>query len=370
MAASTGYLLLADITGYTSFLANTPTEAGGSITASLLERLLNTVTPPFMVGNIEGDAVFLYAPDDGQATGQTVLDAIDSLYCAFTDGVCTLRYGANCPDDPALLAGALDLKLIAHYGEYAINRLGQREELSGSSVITLHRLAKNTVTQDMGLSGYAMLTSRAVGRMGLDEFFRELATRREDIEHIGPVDTYVYPLAPVWERRRHNAPRFVERSTALLVDEMLIDLGVPPCRAWELCTEPKYRSRWISGVKNITVDKLDHGRTGVGSVQYCDHGGGMVVPVTVSDWHPFDYISYEIHTPLGLKVDQTIEMQGIGNGTRLAIRIADPPTPGLLSRWRHRRKVDTLREIFGELYANAEATLQSLAEADAPPAVA
>lgn len=367
MATSNGYLLLADITGYTNFLANTPTEVGGSITASLLKELLDTVTPPFKIGNIEGDAVFIYAADDGQATGQTVLDAVDSLYCAFTDRVCALRYGANCPNDPALLAGALDLKLIVHYGEYAVHRLAEREELSGSSVIAVHRLAKNTVTRDTGHSGYAMLTSAAVNKMGLDEFFSELETRREDVEHIGAIDTYVYPLAPVWESRRRNVPRFVERSGPLLMDELMIDLAVPPCRAWELCTEPQYRSQWINGVKNITSGNLDHGRAGIGTVQYCDHGDGMVVPVEVSDWRPFDYISYEIKTPLGLKLDQTIEMQAIGSGTRLAIRIADPDVPGFLGRWRNRGKVEKLRELFQELYADAEDTLKRLAKADSPP---
>lgn len=370
MAAATGYLIIADITGYTSFLAQAPTEAGGSITAGLLEELLDTVAPPFRVGNIEGDALFIYAEDDGRATGQTVLDAVDSLYCAFTDRVCTLRYGANCPNDPALLAGALDLKLIVHYGEYAINPVGGREELSGAAVICVHRLAKNTVTQDTGHSGYAMVTRLAVDEMGLDEFFSEMETRREDVEHIGAIDTYVYPLAPVWERRRRAAPQFVERSAPLLMDELTIDLAVPPCRAWELCTEPKYRSQWINGVKNITSDKLDHGRAGLGTVQYCDHGDGMVVPVEVADWHPFDYISYRIETPLGLRVDQTIELQPIGSGTRLAIRMGDPAVPGLLGRWRNRGKVEKLREIFGDLYADADSVLKRLARAEAAPSAA
>ena len=95
-----------------------------------------------------------------------------------------MRFGANCPDDPALLAGALDLKLVVHYGEYAINRIGGREELSGSAVVALHRLAKNTVTKDTGLSGYAMLTSVAVDHMKLNAFFDEMETRTEEIEHL------------------------------------------------------------------------------------------------------------------------------------------------------------------------------------------
>lgn len=362
MTTSTGYMLLADITGYTSFLASTPTEVGGSVTATLLEELLGAVFPPFKVANIEGDAVFIYAPDGSSASGQTVLDAIDTLYCAFTDRVCAFRYGANCPDDPSLLAGALDLKLVVHHGEYAVHRLGDREEISGSAVVALHRLAKNTVTQDTGFSGYAMLTTAAVEQMGLNAFFESLETRREEVDHLGTIDTYVYPLADVWERHRRGVRRFVERTEPLLVDEMTIDLPVPSCRAWELCTEPQHRTRWISGVKGISLENLDNGRVGLGTVHYCDHGDGLIVPLEVIDWHPFDYISFDIATPLGLAVQQTIELQPIGSGTRMAIRIANPDVGGVVGRWRTRGKVRKLREIFKGLYAEAEPVLSSLAQ--------
>jgi hypothetical protein len=36
---SSGYLLLADITGYTSFLASTPTEVGGNENGDKRDRL-------------------------------------------------------------------------------------------------------------------------------------------------------------------------------------------------------------------------------------------------------------------------------------------------------------------------------------------
>lgn len=364
MTTENGFLLLADITGYTKFLASTSTEVGGRITAGLLDELVGTVTSPFKVGNIAGDALFVYAPDDGSARGQTVLEAIDSLYCTFSDRVSALRYGANCPTDPALLAGALDLKLVVHYGEFSCNHIGGREELSGAAVVALHRLAKNSVTEDTGHSGYAMLTSVAVERMELNSFFDELETRKETIEHLGEINTYVYPLAPVWERLRRGIRRFVEKSEPLLMDELNIDLPVPPCRAWELCTEAQYRTQWISGVEDITLGGMDHGRMGIGTVQYCDHGNGMIVPVTVSDWRPFDYISYQIETPVGLNVDQTIEMQPIGNGTRLTIRFAKPSVKGFVARWKSRGKIKMLYGIFEGLYSNADEMLNQLARTE------
>ena len=93
----------------------------------------------------------------------------------------------------------------------------------------------------------------------------------------------------------------------------------------------------------------------------------MVVPVTVSDWRPFDYISFQIDTPLGFTVDQTIEMQAIGSGTRLTIRCAKPGVDGLIARWKSRNKIGKLCKIFENLYGNANETLNRLARAEVTP---
>jgi hypothetical protein len=84
-----------------------------------------------------------------------------------------------------------------HYGEYGANRIGDSEELSGAAVIALHRLSKNNLTQNTGHSGYAMLTSLAVEHMKLNSFFDELEVRKEEVEHLGAIDTYVYPFGNV-----------------------------------------------------------------------------------------------------------------------------------------------------------------------------
>ena len=54
-----------------------------------------------------------------------------------------------------------------------------------------------------------MLTSLAVEHMKLNSFFDELEVRKEEVEHLGAIDTYVYTLAPVWERLRRGIRRFV-----------------------------------------------------------------------------------------------------------------------------------------------------------------
>ena len=71
----------------------------------------------------------------------------------------------------------------------------------------------------------------------------------------------------------------------------------------------------------------------------------------MTDWRPFDYISYQIETPLHLKVDQTIKMQPIENGTHMIVRYAKPSINGLIERWKSRGKIDTLTGLFRGLYS-------------------
>jgi hypothetical protein len=139
--------------------------------------------------------------------------------------------------------------------------------------------SQKNVTRDTGHSGYAMLTSLAVEHMKLNSFFDELEVRKEEVEHLGAIDTYVYTLAPVWERLRRGIRRFVEKSESLLIEELNIDLPVPPCRVWEFCIEPQYRIQWICGIKDIKIEGTNHGHAGIGTVQYCGHGEGIVIPL-------------------------------------------------------------------------------------------
>jgi len=62
-AKKTGFLILADISGFTEFLTSTELEHGPPIIAELLEEVIRRIAPPLEVHGIEGDAVFALGPD-------------------------------------------------------------------------------------------------------------------------------------------------------------------------------------------------------------------------------------------------------------------------------------------------------------------
>ena len=59
-----GYLMLADISGYTSFVAKTEIEHADLALSYLLETLVEKLSPVLSICQIEGDAVFAFVEDD------------------------------------------------------------------------------------------------------------------------------------------------------------------------------------------------------------------------------------------------------------------------------------------------------------------
>ena len=84
-SAQHGYLVIADISGYTSFVAKTELEHSHEILTELLELLVNKFQPLMTISKLEGDAVFAFANDGVFARGETLIDFIESMYVAFRD---------------------------------------------------------------------------------------------------------------------------------------------------------------------------------------------------------------------------------------------------------------------------------------------
>jgi hypothetical protein len=77
-----GFLVLADLTGYTAYLSRSELEHAPAIAGDLLETIVGRLDPPFRLAKLEGDAAFLFV-EDGRADGSLLLDAIEASYVAF-----------------------------------------------------------------------------------------------------------------------------------------------------------------------------------------------------------------------------------------------------------------------------------------------
>lgn len=74
--------VIADISGYTNFLAAVELDHAQDIIADLMDTVVRGLRPPFRLAKFEGDAAFVYAPTE-KADGSLVQDAIESAYFEF-----------------------------------------------------------------------------------------------------------------------------------------------------------------------------------------------------------------------------------------------------------------------------------------------
>jgi hypothetical protein len=173
------YLLIADVSGYTSFLHGVERAhlvdlsgvmpAGYEIIGELLTVVIDGVKPVFRIEQIEGDAVFGTA-DAGELDGQgtSLLGILQATYDRFrevrddrarsaTDHVCTA-----CP-----VVGTLDLKYVLHRGRAVRIQTGGNADLHGPAVIAVHRLLKNAVQARIGTRPYVFVTDEAGRSLGV-----------------------------------------------------------------------------------------------------------------------------------------------------------------------------------------------------------
>ena len=200
--AAERYLLLADISGYTGFMAGVEREHGADFSAgvpaaySVLGALLDSVIvglgPAFALVKLEGDAVFAAASApslDGQ--GRRVLKTIADTYLAFVDAR-TAAIPSNdhvCTACPAV--AQLDLKIILHRGHTVRQSVGASSDLLGPAVTVAHRLLKNTIRDEIGYRPYLFLTEPAASGLRLADVG---TAHGETYADAGPIEGRVLEL--------------------------------------------------------------------------------------------------------------------------------------------------------------------------------
>lgn len=319
MAARTehGCLVLADVTGYTGYLAGSELEHAQDVLADLMETVLKALRPTLRLAKLEGDAAFVYAPAE-KLDASMLLDTVEGCYYTFRRRLQSIRQATTCECNACVLIPNLNLKFFAHDGDFIRQRIAGREELAGTDVILVHRLMKNSVAEVMRVQGYALFTAPCVAAMQIDPAALQMREHREGYEHIGEVTAYVHDLEARWKHELEHRRVFVEADDAEASLETL--LPAPPPVAWEYLTDPVKRMLWQAG-----TDRVDQtnpgGRRGTGTTNHCVHGHGTVVE-EIQDWRPFDYYTIRAAVPgLGMTM-YTFEFAPVETGTRLYFRIA------------------------------------------------
>jgi hypothetical protein len=109
-AAQPTCFLIADISGYTSYLAGVELDHAQDIMADLVGTIVTALRPTFRLAKLEGDAAFTYAPAD-KVDGTVLLDAIVTVNEQAFGGVLVgrLDFGDAVAQGAIRLSGPPDL---------------------------------------------------------------------------------------------------------------------------------------------------------------------------------------------------------------------------------------------------------------------
>ena len=280
--ANRGFLVCADITGYTAYLSASELEHASGILGELLRLLLGNVQAPLHLSRVEGDAVISYAPPGDGFQGQLVVDRLDDTYVAFRRAMGQMIINTSCPCKACANIGSLDLKFLIHHGEYAVQHLGVQDELVGAEVNQLFRLTKNSIRQSLGLPGYMAFTAEAIAALALPGFVDGLITHTENDPERGSVVLHVRDMAPVWADRKNRQAFSIPEKEVLLRDERTVPVSLD--EAFALLTRPETRVS-LFHADSMEVELTADGRIGPNAVYLCAHGD-TVIPNLVIDWAP------------------------------------------------------------------------------------
>jgi uncharacterized protein YndB with AHSA1/START domain len=359
--AERGCLAIADISGYTGYLTGTELEHAHDVLADLMRTVVGALRPRLRLVKLEGDAAFAYALE-GRLDGPGLIDTVEGCYFTFRRRLRDIQQATTCPCNACLAIPSLNLKVLVHAGEFVRQRIAGYEDLTGTDVIVIHRLLKNTVARALDSGGYGLFTAACVAAMGLDPAAHGMREHGETYDHIGEVLAYVYDLDARWRDLQQRTRVIVAQDEA----DVEIELAYPgpPALVWEYLTTPGKRILYQAGATRI--DQANpNGRRGPGTTTHCVHGDSAIRE-EILDWRPFEYFTERFAPPGLTPAEATASLTPTETGTRVIWRVRLPRARKAREAWEaagdamtqsFRQSAERMRELIAaEIATEIDAT--------------
>ena len=257
-----GALVLADISGYSKFVAQTEVDHSWSILHELLDTMVRSVQGRMDVSQVEGDAILFIS---GLSTPD-VIAALERTFIDFHRRLRDMQTVTTCPCNACANIGILKLKFIVHHGKFSRQRLGNVEQLHGTDVIVAHRLLKNTVPS----KEYLLVTDAVLERLPADTR-RRFHPHTEEFD-LGAISGGYEEIAYVWQEAEAVERKRVLPDEALVNSEITVD--APPDLAYRRMLQPKVMERYLFS-DSVEAQPGARGED-LGSEFHCHHGASLV----------------------------------------------------------------------------------------------
>src|SRR4029078_4987736 len=254
--------LIADISGYTGYLADVELDHAQDILADLIGTVVTALKPNFRLGKLEGDAGFTCMNAE-TVDGSVLLDTIERCYFGFRRRRRDVRQATSCECNACAQIPDLDLKFVVHHGVVMHQKAAAREDLLGSDVIVEHRLLKNDVVDGLGMSAYALISQACIDASDIDPAALGRRGHSETYDRIGEVPAWAHDLERRWQEEEARGRVRVAPEDAFVV--VSVPTNVPPQVAWEFLTKPGQRMTWQPWVTEVAIEGATGGRRGIGS---------------------------------------------------------------------------------------------------------
>jgi len=249
---------MADISGYTAFVAGTEQDHSQEILAELMEAISRSFGGKLTVDQVEGDA--LCCTTDRTDVG--VIDWLRETYRVFQRRLRDIRSATTCPCRACATVQDLGLKFVVHRGSFSRYEVAGRVQLHGNDVNLVHRLLKNTVP------GHEYLLATASALATWPESVRAEFVAAPQQYDLGAVDASYLDLQPVRSAVWSEETPTVDAATAKIRSTARFP-GTPE-DVFRYFTDPKLRQIWM-GVPRVDFHPGARGSL-VGAEYHCIHG--------------------------------------------------------------------------------------------------
>jgi uncharacterized protein YndB with AHSA1/START domain len=257
-----GALVLADISGYSSFVQQTEIDHSWSILHELLDTMVRSLDGRMEVSQVEGDAILFIS---GLSTSE-VIDALKGTFIAFHRRLRDMQTVTTCPCNACARIGLLKLKFVVHHGRFSRQRLGGVEQLHGADVIIPHRLLKNTVPS----KEYLLVTDAVLER--LDTETRNTFTPHAEHFDVGEIRGGYLEISELWERAQAVERKRVTPEEADINSEVIVNR--PRAEVFAKMLNPHVMERYLFA-DDVEVVPGARGEE-LGAEFHCHHGGSLV----------------------------------------------------------------------------------------------
>lgn len=122
-----GYFFLADISGFSSYLAGVELEHAGGVLQKLLESISRKIEPVFRGQDFDIDSVFAFVPEAGIGRFENLFTLVEGTYVEFKENLTEISNHITCNCAACRDVTSLDLKFMIHYGEYILSSVQENK---------------------------------------------------------------------------------------------------------------------------------------------------------------------------------------------------------------------------------------------------